>query len=232
VARATRTSIVLTGGDPVSPALADRLPVGATVVAADSGLGSAARLGLSVDLLVGDLDSVDPVVMATALDGGTELERHPVAKDRTDLAIALDAAGRLGADHIVVVGGHGGRLDHLLGNALLLASDVHAERRIEAFMGAAHVVVVRDEATLTGVRGELVSLLPVHGGARGVTTEGLLYPLVDEDLPAGSTRGVSNELTGTSARVALVDGVLLAVLPGAMGTHVRTGVTPDLPDRS
>lgn len=231
MAPATPT-IVLTGGDPVSPALADHLPADAYVIAADSGLASAARLGLTVDLLVGDMDSVDQAAMAAAVDGGTEVERHPVAKDRTDLAIALDAALARDVRDVLVVGGHGGRLDHLLGNALVLSSEVYATLRIEAFMGAAHLHVVRDHATLAGARGELVSLLPVHGAARGVTTEGFLYPLAGEDLPAGSTRGVSNEFTGTSAAVSLTDGVLLVVQPGALGVHVRAGIVPPSTPRS
>jgi thiamine pyrophosphokinase len=59
-----------------------------------------------------------------------------------------------------------------------------------------------------------VSLLPVHGPARGVTTEGLLYPLAGEDLEPGTTRGVSNEMTAAEALVRVRDGVLLAVRPG------------------
>jgi thiamine pyrophosphokinase len=227
VADATTTTIILTGGDPVSPALADHLPRDAFVIAADSGLANAAGLGLHVDLLVGDLDSVEPAAVSAAVDAGTEVERHPAAKDETDLAIALAAARRHGARQVTVVGGHGGRLDHHLANALLLASDHHATIDVDAYMGAAHLHVVRSHVRITGVRSELVSLLPVHGGARGVRTDGLLYPLAGEDLLPGSTRGVSNELTGPSAAVSLSDGVLLIVQPGALGTHVRSGMTVD-----
>jgi thiamine pyrophosphokinase len=67
--------------------------------------------------------------------------------------------------------------------------------------------------------GDLVTLLPVHGPARRVTTTGLLYPLNGEDLNPGSTRGVSNELVDDQATVALDAGVLLAIQPGQLGTH-------------
>jgi thiamine pyrophosphokinase len=52
-----------------------------------------------------------------------------------------------------------------------------------------------------------------------VRTRDLLYPLVDEDLPVGSTRGVSNELVAARAAVSLREGVLLVVQPGVAGTH-------------
>ncbi|MET0903755.1 MAG: hypothetical protein ABWZ52_10990, partial [Acidimicrobiales bacterium] len=64
-----------------------------------------------------------------------------------------------------------------------------------------------------------VTLLPVHGPARAVTTTGLLYPLDAEDLHAGSTRGVSNELVHDPATVALTEGVLVAIQPGHRGAH-------------
>lgn len=219
-----RTVVAVAGGDPVPSHVAHVLPAGVDVIAADSGLTVALALGLTVDLVVGDLDSVEPRALARARAAGVEVERHPADKDRTDLALALDAAVARGADRIVVVGGHGGRLDHGLANALLLAAPAYADVDVVAHMGDATVHVVRSSATLSGTRGELVSLLPVHGPARGVTTHGLLYPLEDEDLPIGSSRGVSNEFAQPEVRVDVAAGVLLAVQPGALGTHLRSRI--------
>src|SRR4051794_10898103 len=114
--------IVVAGGDPVPPSVRSRLPDAALVIAADSGADHAASLGLSVDLVVGDLDSVSPAGLAAARDGGARVDEHPAEKDATDLELALDAAVSAGATEIVVVGGHGGRLDHLLANCMLLGS--------------------------------------------------------------------------------------------------------------
>lgn len=217
--------LVLTGGDPVDPTTAVWLPDGATVVAADSGLAQAARLGLHVDLAVGDFDSVDPALLARAEASGTVVERHPAAKDHTDLELAVLVAERLGAGRVTVVGGHGGRLDHALANVLALAQTAFAGVAVDAVVGRARVAVVHDRVELVGARGDVVSLLPVGGTARGVRTEGLLYPLVGEDLGSGTTRGVSNEMTGSLAAVSLAAGVLLAVRPGVRGTHVDGGAS-------
>jgi thiamine pyrophosphokinase len=67
---------------------------------------------------------------------------------------------------------------------------------------------------LEGVSGELLTLVPAHGPAEGVRTDGLAYPLRGETLDAGSTRGVSNVFVKSTARVALERGVLLAIRPG------------------
>lgn len=209
-------AVVLTGGDPVEPALAALLPPGALVVAADSGLHLAGSLGLVVDLVVGDFDSVAPDVLDAAVAHGARVERHPTAKDHTDLELALGAAVREGARRVVVVGGAGGRLDHFLANAFLLASPALAGVAIEAYIGPAHLHVVhggQPPVELHGRSGSLVTLLPGCGTARGVCTDGLLFALHGEDLAAGTTRGVSNVMVDPIATVGLADGTLLVVQP-------------------
>jgi thiamine pyrophosphokinase len=207
------TAVVFTGGDaPADGELtaAQRVDL---VIAADSGLAHARAVGLHVDLVVGDLDSVDPADLDAAVADGTAVERHPVAKDATDLELALDAALERGATEIHVVGVGGGRLDHFLGNALLLASPRYATARVDAHVGGAHVVVVHERVDLDAEPGRLCSLLPLGGPAVGVLTEGLRYPLHRETLPPGTTRGVSNEFLGSHAAVSIEAGVLLVVIP-------------------
>lgn len=221
-ARSSITVVVVTGGDALERAQVPSLPAGAIVVAADSGVDRAQELGLAVDEAIGDFDSVSEAGLRRAEAAGAAVDRHPPAKDATDLELALVAALRHRPGRLVVLGGHGGRLDHLLANALLLASPALASvDEVEAQMGAARVAVVRggSRVELGGAVGDLVTLLPAHGPALGVRTEGLLYPLVDEDLPVGTTRGVSNEVAAMPAAVSLREGVLLAIRPGARGTH-------------
>jgi thiamine pyrophosphokinase len=208
--------IVFAGSAPVAPALRSRLPERAGVVAADSGLRVADALGLHVDLLVGDLDSADPALVDAAIARGTVVERHPAEKDATDLELALDAARARGARRIVVVDGGGDRLDHLFGNVHLYGSPAFAGIDIVAYAGSARLAIARGgEAAVSalGPPGSLLSLLPLGGPACGIVTDGLRYPLCDETLVPGTTRGVSNELTGDSGSVRLRTGTLLVVQP-------------------
>ena len=211
--------VVVAGGDPPSPRAAVDLPDDRFVIAADSGLDYAQGLGLRVDLVVGDLDSVSELGLAAARHTGTPVERHPVAKDQTDLELALDHAARLAPARVVVVGGTGGRFDHVVGNVLQLAHERYGGIAIEARFGAARVTVIRGgrgDHVLRGRRGQLVSLLPVHGVARRVTTVGLRFPLEGEDLGPGTSRGVSNEFEHQVAAVTVGEGTLLAIQPDAL----------------
>lgn len=206
-------AIVLAGGDPVDGRLRQRLPAAAMVIAADSGLEQAERLGLHVDVVVGDFDSVDARALAAAEHAGATIERHATEKDHTDLELALLVARRLGATRVVVVGGWGGRIDHALANLLLLGSPEFASLHVEAIGAGGRVLAVHDHVELDGREGDLVTLLAVGAPARGVSTEGLRYPLRGETLEPGSTRGVSNEMLGSRSRVEVEEGALLAIVP-------------------
>jgi thiamine pyrophosphokinase len=208
--------VVASGGGP-----AVVVPDTGAVVAADGGLDRAAALGLSVDVVVGDLDSVDPGALATAEAAGTRVIRHPEAKDATDLELALDEAVALGAQRVLVVASGGGRLDHLVASLLLLGAERYAGLTLDALVGDAVVHVLRGERTIAGQPGELLTLLALGGAATGVVTEGLEYPLAAETLEPGSSRGVSNVFAGTEARLTVATGVLLAIRPGAAAVRRR-----------
>lgn len=208
-----RVAVVFAGGDPVPARWAGALPPDAFVVAADSGLHNAVSLGRRVDLVVGDLDSADPSELEAAVAHGAAVERHPEAKDRTDLELALLAVLDRGARRVVVVGGAGGRVDHFLAGGLLLASPELAGLDVEAIVGDARLAVVRSSRRFDGEPGSILSLLAIGGPARGVRTRGLRFALHGESLLPGSTRGVSNTLVAASAEVELDAGVLLAIQP-------------------
>ena len=211
-----RTVVVVTGGGPVAPSVIQQLPDGAAVVAADSGVDTASALGLRIDVVVGDLDSVSAKGLAAAEAAGAVVKRFPVEKDATDLELALAEAHAMGATDIVVVGGDGGRLDHGIANALALAALPNAAARISAFLGSARLYVVHGPGSvrIEGRPGELLTLLPLGGAATGLRTKGLAYALHGEGLDAGTTRGVSNVLTEPSAVVEVEHGTVLVILPG------------------
>ena len=163
--------VVFVGGDRLSDEAAARLVPGAFVVAADSGVEQAQAHGWPIDVAVGDFDSVDPAALARAEASGARIERHPPAKDATDLELALAVAAATGPDEIVVAGGAGGRLDHLLGGLLALTDDAYAHIRVSAHVGVARVHVVRDQLVVAAQVGELR-----HAVARGRSGPGDHHP--------------------------------------------------------
>ena len=88
----TNTFILLSNGELEQPAfLKHRLGnlSDATVIAVDGGFRHARELGLKVDVLVGDMDSVDDQNKNLAAEQGVTTLRFPEAKDETYLELAL-----------------------------------------------------------------------------------------------------------------------------------------------
>ena len=202
-------AIVVAGGD--APSTGRAIPAHASVVAADGGLDHVYALGLRVDLLIGDLDSVSASALARARSEGVAIDHHAAAKDETDLELALDYVSARGVTRALVLGAGGGRLDHALGNLLLLASERYASIELDAWIGEATVSVVRVHRRFSLRAGDVVSLFAVGAPAFGVTTHGLEYPLRHEMLSPGSSRGISNVVLDGPIMVEVADGVLLAV---------------------
>jgi thiamine pyrophosphokinase len=120
------TVLIFAGGDYPSGSLADELPEADLIIAADSGYDLAVAHGFSVDVLVGDFDSIETEI----IPGHVIIERHPTEKDATDLELALDKVMAERPDRVVVVGGRG-RVDHELAAAALLTSDRWADVEID-----------------------------------------------------------------------------------------------------
>jgi thiamine pyrophosphokinase len=211
--------VIVLGGSAPHPGVVAQLAADRFVIAADSGLDHARALGLDVDLVVGDLDSVTSAALQAAVAAGVPVERHPAAKDAIDAELGMDAALARGATRLVVVSGGGDRLDHVLAGHLLLSHPRLGGVDVQAFAGPAWIRALQGPARtpIGGPAGALVSLLPVHGRADGVITSGLRYPLHGEPLESGSSRGISNELLDGPACVAVERGALLVVVPHALG---------------
>jgi len=58
---------------------------------------------------------------------------------------------------------------------------------------------------------ETISLIPLTTEVAGVTTVGLKYPLQNEILSVGTTRGISNEFAADTVGITISDGLLLII---------------------
>lgn len=202
----------------------------ALVIGADAGALLAQPLGLPLDLIVGDADSLGEARLAAFAKAGVAIERAPADKDASDLELALQAAVSRGATEVVVLGAFGGRLDHLLVNVSLLAWPALAGQVFELLDNGSRARLLTSDSSsprparleLADRPGDLVTLLAFDGPAHGVTTAGLRWPLADATLAPGSSLGLSNVLTGPPQAPAWVEvrsGRLLVIETTLLGSE-------------
>lgn len=187
------------------------LRIGDGVLCADAGVRHARRLGLTPDLVVGDLDSLEADDREWIAARGIRVIEYPPDKDQTDLELAIHHGLLEDPVQIIVVGGLGARLDHTLGNIALLADKRLLRHACTLDDGVEQVMLCRDSTAISGAPGDLVSLLPWGQPATGVRTSALKWPLNGEVLLPEGSRGISNEMTAVSAQVSLETGLLLIV---------------------
>ena len=182
------------------------------LIAADGGSRHYQAQKITPDVLIGDLDSTEPELAARWKEKGVEVIRYPADKDQTDLELALLLAQERGAEEILVYGAVGGRLDMTFGNLILLA---HPQLNIPITLicGQEEVHLLRqgDSLVVQGSPGDTLSLLPLHPDGAKISAQGVLYPLDDDKLEFGLTRGISNQLIQDKALIKLESGLVAVI---------------------
>jgi thiamine pyrophosphokinase len=214
------TAVVVLGGNPPTRAIKQHIPAHQLVIAADSGLHGAIDLGLRVNVVIGDMDSVDKAVLAAVEANGTTVTQLPRDKDSTDAELALLKAVEMGATKIVLITKGGGRLDHELGVFAVLQNPSLRHCTIEALWDNSilHLIHGPASVTITGKVGSNVGLIAAGGSASGISTAGLKWALTNESLTPHSSRGISNQLTEETATISVQTGSLFVVQSSALST--------------
>ena len=183
------------------------------IIAADGGAEYCRVLDFVPDYIIGDFDSIEQENLQYFRSIGSKVIQHPADKDYTDMELAVMHAQSCGVDEIFVFGGLGYRWDHSIANILLLASSNFVDLDVRLVQADQMIRVLRPgrKYKITGSLGDIVSLIPLGGDVNGIKTKGLHYPLNNEDLRLGSTRGVSNILDQDPASVETREGILLCI---------------------
>lgn len=211
--------VVIAGGAAVDAARVASVDPSARVIAADAGVAAAGVLGWSVDVAVGDFDSLAPGDVDRLDELAGEVRRHPRDKDATDLELALEVAAEFAPARVLVAGIEGGRPDHALANLLVPASARFAVLDIELVVEAGRAWVVRNRLVGELPPGTIISVIPVHGSAE-VSLAGVRWPLDRELLEAGTTWGVSNEISAPPPfSLDVHAGVVICITPRTSEVH-------------
>ncbi len=207
-----RSLLIVAHGESPSHALAQRMAAThQAVLATDGAIRVANALGLNVDYLSGDLDSVTPEELTQRAEGVLLIPTPD--QERADLEKAILEAQHLGFESITVLGALGRRPDHTIANLALLlalppeptvvyADDYGFTRAISANGGVRSVAIVAEP-------GDTISLVAMATGVV-VSAAGVEWPLHEEELLPG-TRGVSNRAADSVVTITVHSGALFLI---------------------
>lgn len=183
------------------------------IICADSGMVHCDKMNLISNVWVGDFDSCcfENLSHRSAAKNSKIIKLLP-EKDDTDTEFACNYAYKNGFNEIMLLGGCGSRIDHMLSNIFLM------EKMLDF---AVNMVIVNEHNRMRILRNSVmqvnkscfkyVSVIPLSGTADGVSNNGFKYPLSDETLFRNASRGVSNELVADSGTITVKNGTVLVV---------------------
>ena len=181
------------------------------IICADGGAKLAMKLGIKPNVIIGDFDSLPKADQKEFEKEKIQFITYQKEKDETDSELALTYAIEKGYKTILLFGVFGSRIDHMLTNIFALDYLLNTNVDVTIIEGNQEIHLINNSIKLKGKKGDLVSLIPFKEDAKKVTTKNLEYPLNNEDLKFGYSRGISNVFMKNFAKISLEEGLLLVI---------------------
>ena len=197
--------LLIGGKAPTKKLMGKLLKPWGLVVAADSGLTHADALGLVPDEIIGDFDSIQPEILE--LYPEMVQHRHEREKDETDTELGLDLLRERGVETVHVIGGGGGRLDHLYAIISLFNRENPPDHW---YTHREHILLVSGSFRFKLPRGKRVSFFPCGNERVKMKSEGLKWPLDNLDWTFGDF-GISNVTVESEIKIDMKCGRLMMI---------------------
>lgn len=197
-------TLILCNGQPPSPLLFAKSREWAELfIAADGGGNLAHSFESLPDIVIGDLDSYDqPNTYSYEIVFDPDQETN-------DLEKALNRAAREGAKDVIVLGATGKRLDQTLKNLSVLKQFDDQFESLVYKDNYGDTFLIPNSYSREISTGTQISLFPLSGKVNGIKTEGLKYPLKDEELVNGVRDGSSNLVVSSPVKISYDAGDLI-----------------------
>lgn len=207
--------LIVCGGE-IDGDFAERLIMSSgfeVIIAADRGMDFLYEHKITPDIIVGDFDSVKNEALSYFKEKGmSDIHALNPEKDDTDSECALQIALDHGADHIIIIGATGTRIDHVLGNISLLGKAMSEGKIAELLDTHNRIRMIDNELEIEKNKqyGKYVSIIPVCKNNK-ITLEGFKYPLKDYTFEGFNTLGISNEIVDDIAKITVNEGQYIVI---------------------
>ncbi len=202
-----KTLIILSESEPCE--LEDSFDL---ILASDGGYKTARKMGLKVDVLLGDFDSITPEELKEAELKEIKILSFPVDKDKTDGEIAVDYAISEGSSEIVILGSFKEELDHALGNLFLIFKIIREGIFSKLITQLYEIEIINSKKEYFRNEGHELSLIPITEIVEDLYIEGSKYNLSKVKVEMGQTLTLRNLIIDKKAKVYFKKGKLLSIL--------------------
>lgn len=179
------------------------------VICADGGARHLFNKGLTPDIIIGDLDSLDTDILKHFRELEVKFQKHPTHKDKSDTELAIEFAIEKGANDIVLLGATGNRLDHSMANIMLLYRLLNKNINVVIIDSHNEVFITKNILRLNNEESCFVSVIPLTDSK--VTLKGFEYDTDSVEFNLGSTLGISNVIKDKEGLIEIESGICLVI---------------------
>ncbi|MBR9699728.1 thiamine diphosphokinase [Candidatus Woesearchaeota archaeon] len=172
------------------------------ILAADGGADNCIRLGITPDKVIGDMDSISKKAKELFKDRLF----HDSDQNSTDLQKCIHYSKQYKVSEYIIIGAIGRRIDHTLGNIMVLDELEHPATILDEHN---NIYMVKDSIELKGKKGDIVSIIAISD-IEGLAYKGLKWIVTNREAEAGWT-GTCNEMNAKNASISLKKGKILVI---------------------
>ncbi len=181
-----------------------------TILGIDGGTDILYKNNIKPDLIIGDMDSIDGKILEY-FKKETKVTIFPSKKNETDTELGLNWCIDNNKKNVIIFNSMQKRLDHIQG---LIANLIFAHKNglnLE-IVNQQQRIFISENKSFEINKGVNISLIPLTEVVEGISTEGLEYPLKNENLYFDHSRGISNVALKNEIKITHKKGLLMIIV--------------------
>ena len=159
------------------------------IVGVDVGAQHLIDRSITPSIVLGDLDSIEPVLLKKIKSMNIDFISYESDKDKTDFELSLDNIEKPSEKNIFLIGGEEGEVDHLFSIFSVLANFKYVENL--RWFYQEKTILFRKNITVEIKKGSKFSIIPITN-LKSLTILGAEWGLNQEDIDAGSSKTLRN----------------------------------------
>ena len=178
------------------------------IIGVDNGTAHLFERSLIPSKVLGDLDSITPVLLEKVENLNIELIRYEPDKDKTDFELSLDSISNPEEKNIYIVGGEEGEIDHLFSIFSLVINYEFATNVTWLYMDK--TIVFKNNVSIFLNEGTKFSVVPISN-LKKLTISGAKWNLNEENVEAGSSKTLRNESVENQIMISCNEGLFSVI---------------------
>ena len=178
------------------------------IIGVDNGTAHLFDRSLIPSKVLGDLDSITPVLLEKVENLNIDLNRYNPDKDKTDFELSLDIITEPKEKNIYIIGGEEGEIDHLFSIFSLIINYEFSTNVTWLYMDK--TIVFRSDVSIFLNKGTKFSVVPITN-LKKLTISGAKWNLNKENIEAGSSSTLRNESLENQIMISCNEGLFSVI---------------------